>query len=166
MVLGTEVQKAINEQINDELYSAYLYLSMSAYCDTSNLLGFAHWMRLQSQEELTHAMKLFDFVHDRGGQALLKAINQPPADFKSPLDVMEQALAHERQVSQMIHRLYEFATNEKDYATLAQLQWFLLEQVEEEKRASEIVQQIKLAGNQGPALLLLDRQLGSRTLSR
>ena len=163
-MLSKEVQKAIGEQINDEFYSAYLYLSMSAYCGTLNLLGFAHWMRLQSQEEVTHAMKLFDFVHDRGGHVVLKAIDQPPAKFKSPLDVMDQALAHERQVTAMIHKLYEFATKQKDYATLAQLQWFLLEQVEEEKNASEIVQQLKLAGNQGPALLLLDRQLGGRTL--
>ena len=163
-MLSSEVQKAINDQINNELYSAYLYLSMSAYCDSLNLNGFAHRMRLQSQEEVAHAMRLFDFVHDRGGRADLKAIAQPPAQFKSPLDVMEQALDHERQVTALIHKLYELATNQKDYATLAQLQWFLLEQVEEEKVASEIVEQIKLAGNQGPALLLLDSRLGSRTL--
>jgi len=161
-MLNKGVQDAINEQIKNELYSAYLYLSMSAYCEAVNLPGFAHWMRLQSQEEVSHAMKYFEFINDRGGRVVLQAIDQPPIEFQSPLDVFQQTLEHERKVTAMIHRLYELAVKENDYATQAQLQWFITEQVEEEKRASEIVERLKMIGDQGPALLMLDRQLGER----
>jgi ferritin len=162
-MLNKTVQDAINEQIKHEFYSAYLYLSMSAYCETINLPGFAHWMRVQYQEELAHAMKFFDFVNDREGSVELQAIDQPPGEFQSPLDIFQQALEHERKISGLIHRLYEVAVKEKDYPTQALLQWFITEQVEEEKSASQIVEQLKMVGGGGAALLLLDRELGART---
>lgn len=162
-MLSKVMQDAINEQIKNEFYSAYLYLSMSAHCQTVNLPGIAHWLRLQSQEEASHALKLFDYVHDRGGHVILKAIDQPPAKFQSPIDIFQQTLEHERKVSGMIHRLYALAVKESDYASQALLQWFVTEQVEEEKRASQIVEQLKMTGDGGPALLMLDRQLAART---
>lgn len=161
-MLNKAIQDAINEQVKNELYSAYLYLSMSAYFEAVNLPGFAHWMRLQSQEEVSHAMKYFDFISDRGGRVVLQAIDQPPVEFQSPLDVFQRTLEHERKVTAMIHRLYELAVKENDYATQTELQWFITEQVEEEKRAHEIVERLKMIGDQGAALLMLDRQLGER----
>jgi ferritin len=156
------VQDALNEQVKNEFHSAYIYLSMSGYCEAINMVGFAHWMRLQAQEEVGHAMKLFDFINDRGGRVELRAIDQPPGDFQSPLDVMQQALDHERSVTQMIERLYELAAREDDYATQAMLQWFITEQVEEEKNAGQIVEQLKMIGENRTALLMLDMQLGQR----
>src|SRR5437763_14857868 len=129
-MLKQSVQDAINEQIKNELYSAYVYLSMSAYCESTNLPGFANWMRMQSREEVGHAMKLFDFILDRGGHVVLEAIEKPPIEFKSPIDLAERTLEHERRVTGMIERLYELAITENDYATQAQLQWFITEQVE------------------------------------
>jgi ferritin len=161
-MLSKALQKAINEQIKNELSSAYLYLSMSAYCGTLNLQGFTRWMRLQGQEEVSHAMKLFDYIQERGGRVVLQAIDQPPAEFKSPLDVFQQVLEHERKVTGMIHRLYELAVKENDYATQVMLQWFITEQVEEEKGASAVVEQLKMIGNQGIALFMLDKELGAR----
>src|SRR5215212_8304722 len=111
-MLNKTVQDAINQQIKHEFYSAYLYLSMSAYYETLNLPGFAHWMRLQHQEELTHAMKFFDFINDREGSVELQAIEQPPSEFQSPLDIFQQSLEHERKISGLIHRLYELAVRE------------------------------------------------------
>jgi ferritin len=162
-MLNKTVQYAINQQIKHEFYSAYLYLSMSAYYETLNLPGFAHWMRLQHQEELTHAMKFFDFVNDREGSVELQAIEQPPSEFQSPLDIFQQSLEHERKISGMIHRLYELAVREKDYPTQALLQWFITEQVEEEKNASQVVEQLKMTGGDTTALLMLDRELAART---
>lgn len=161
-MFNKKLQDAINDQIKHELYSAYLYLSMSAHFEGVNLPGFARWMRLQSQEESSHAMKLFDFIHERGGRVVLQAIVQPPADFKSPLDVFQQALEHEQKVSGMIHRLYELAGKENDYATQVMLQWFITEQVEEEKTAGDIVEQLKMVGEQPAGVFMLDRQLGAR----
>ena len=162
-MLNKTVQDAINDQIKHEFYSAYLYLSMSAYCETINLPGFAHWMRQQHQEELAHAMKFFDFVNDREGSVELQAIDQPPSEFQSPLDIFQQALEHERKISGLINRLYELAVREKDYPTQTLLQWFITEQVEEEKNASQIVEQLKMTGGDSTALLLLDRELAART---
>lgn len=161
-MLKKAVQDAINEQIKGELESAYLYLAMSAYCESASLRGFAHWMRLQSQEEVGHAMKLFNFLNDRGGRVILQALAEPPYEFQSPLDMMEQALKHERKVTGMINALYELAIKKNDYATQAHLQWFLTEQVEEEKTAQELVEQLKMLGDQTAALLLLDREVGQR----
>jgi len=161
-MLKKAVEEALNKQINAELYSAYLYLAMSAYCESVNLPGFAHWMRLQYQEEIAHAMRLFDYVNDRGGRVILEAIDQPPAEFQSPLEMMKQTLEHERKVTASINRLYELALKENDYATQNHLQWFITEQVEEEKSSADIVEQLKRIGEQSTALLMLDQQLGAR----
>ncbi len=161
-MLSKKIQDALNQQINAEISSAYLYLSMSAHCAASNRPGSAHWMRVQWQEELSHAMKLFDYVNDRGGRAALKAVAQPPGDFKSLKEVFQQVLEHEREVSAMIHRLYEAAVKENDYPTQVMLQWFITEQVEEEKTATEIVEQLKMIGEHGGAVIMLDRHLAKR----
>lgn len=164
-MLNKTVQDALNHHINRELYSSYLYLAMSAYCESINLSGFAHWLRVQSQEEMGHALKLFDFVNLRQGRVMLQPISQPPVEFQSPLDVMQQTLEHERQVTAMINRLYELAVREEDYATQVQLHWFITEQAEEEKAASDVVEQLNLIGDQGHALLLLDQRLAERKAS-
>jgi ferritin len=161
-MLSKAVQDAINEQIKNELYSAYLYLSMSAHFEANNLPGFARWMRLQAQEEQGHALKFFDYMHDRGGMVKLQAIDQPPAEWKSSLAVFEQVLEHEQMVTGMIHRLYELAAKENDYATGIMLQWFITEQVEEEKNAAQIIDTLKLIDAHGTAVLMLDKQLGKR----
>ena len=157
------VQEAVNEQIKHELSSAYVYLSMSAHFEAENLPGFARWMRVQAQEELGHAMRLFDYVNRRGGRVILQAVEQPPHNFSSPLGIFEQALEHETKVTQLIEQLYETAVQHKDYATQVEVQWFITEQVEEEDRAILIVDQLKMAGDNRAALLMLDRQLGART---
>jgi len=157
-----KVQDAINGQINAELYSAYLYLSMAAYCDGAGLSGCAHWMRKQSQEEIEHAMKFYAYVNDRGGRVVLEAIEKPPVEFESLLDVFEKTYAHEQKVTSLIWKLYEIAREANDYATESMLQWYIDEQVEEEKNASEIVAQIKLVGTKGQALFMIDRALAAR----
>ncbi|MEK9138748.1 MAG: ferritin [Bacteroidota bacterium] len=164
-MLSKTVQDAINDQIAKEFYSGYVYLSMSAYLQSINLPGCAHWMRMQYQEEVGHALKLFDYVHKREGHVTLHAIQQPNTQFKSPLDVFEQALGHEREVSAMINKLYALTQKENDYPTQIELQWFITEQVEEEKNAGAIVEQIKMIGDNKVALLMLDRQLGARGAS-
>lgn len=161
-MFSSAMEKAINDQIQKELYSAYVYLSMAAYFETNNLTGAASWMRLQHQEEQVHAMKFFDFINDRGGQVVLQAIQQPPTDFASPLAVFEAALAHEQKVSRSIHDLYALAVKENDYPTQAMLQWFINEQVEEEKNASAIVAQLRMIGDSPAALFMIDQQLGAR----
>ncbi len=160
--LPRKIQDAMNEQLKEELSSAYQYLAMSAYLETVPLPGASAWMRAQAQEEVGHAMKFFHFVSDRGGRVALHAIPAPKADFGSPLQVFEDALAHEQKVTGMILRLYEFAMEAKDYASQPLLSEFLQEQIEEEKTASTIVEMMRMAGSQGPALLLVDRQLAQR----
>lgn len=162
-MLSDAMQRAINDQINREFQAAYLYLSMSAHFETSGLPGFAHWMRLQSQEEMAHGMKLFDYIHARDGKAQLLAIEAPPARFGKALDVARLVLGHEREVTKLINKLYETAATEKDYVTAAQLTWFLTEQIEEEKSASDIVQRLELAGENINAIMLLDKELGARS---
>lgn len=161
-MLSKKLQDALNDQITSELYSAYVYLAMSAHLTGANLPGFARWMRLQSQEEYSHAMKIYDFVLQRGGRVVLKPVDQPPAQYKSPLDVFQQALKHEQKVTGMISRLYELAIKENDYPTQIMLQWFVTEQVEEEHAAGDVVEQLKMIGNEPTALFLLDQQLGTR----
>lgn len=160
--MNDTVQAALNEQIKHELQSAYLYLAAVSYFESINLSGAAHWMSLQSREEVGHAMKLFTFIHDRGGRVILQALDQPPSDFSSPLDTFTRALDHERQVTARIHRLYALATQEHDYPAQILLQWFISEQVEEEKSATRIVEDLKMIGDNSSALLLLDRELGAR----
>ena len=161
-MIGKVMQDAVNEQINKELYSSYLYLSMAAYFEEKNLPGFAKWMHLQEGEEREHAMKLYGFLVDRGARVALKAIAAPEGDWKSALDLFKQVAAHEAAVTASIHSLYELALKEKDYPAQAMLQWFITEQVEEEKNAAEIVSQLELVEARGTAVLMLDHRLGKR----
>jgi ferritin len=162
-MLSKALQDAVNEQIKHELQSAYLYLGMSLYTESINLSGFAAWLRVQWQEELGHAMKLMDIVHDRDGRVTLQAIEKPPAEYKSPLDVFQQVLAHEQKITASVNRLYESAIKENDYAAQVEIQWFIKEQVEEEKKALAIVEQLKMIGESGTPLLMIDRQLAARS---
>ena len=162
MSLGGKMIEALNKQINSEIYSAYLYLSMAAYFDSLGLKGFSNWLRVQWQEELTHAMRIYDYVVERGGRVKLYAIQEPPHEWESPLAAFEHVYQHEVNVTKMIHELVELAISEKDYATYNFLQWFVAEQVEEEANASEIVDKLKLIGNDGRGLLMLDRELAAR----
>ena len=156
------VLDGINEQIRNELYSGYLYLAMSAHFEVENLKGFAHWMRLQAQEELEHAVRLFDHVARRGGRVSLKTIDAPPAEYGTPLSIFQKALEHERNVTRSINELYTLARHENEYATELELQWFVQEQVLEEDNAATAVDQLSLAGDNKAALLMLDRQFGQR----
>ena len=134
-MLSDRLQNAINQQINSEMYSARLYLSMAAYFETLSLTGFAHWMRLQFEEETSHALKLFDYVNDRDGRVTLQAIEQPPIEFESPHSVMRMALEHERLVTDMINNLYALAVSERDYPSHVLLEWFVAEQVGRKRRS-------------------------------
>ena len=162
-MLKDRLQNAMNNQITHEFYSAYLYLSMSAHFEAGSLPGMARWMRLQAAEEQAHALKLFDYVNARNGRVTLQQIPQPPADFGTPKAAFDQVLKHEQEVTTLITQLYELAAVEKDYAAQGMLQWFITEQVEEEKHAGEIVETFKMVGESPMALMMLDRQLGSRT---
>jgi ferritin len=161
-MLHPAIEQALNDQIQKEFHSAYIYLSMSAYFEAENLPGAAHWMRHQAEEEQEHAMKIFDFLNDRGGRVALQAIGAQPATFASPLAVFEAAYAHEQKVTQSIHDLYALAVQEGDYPTQVMLQWFIDEQVEEEKNASAIVAQLHMVGDSPAALFMIDRQLAAR----
>jgi len=161
-MVSKSMQTALNEQINKELFSAYMYLSMAAYFEGNNLPGFAQWLRLQADEEREHAMKFYDFILDRGARVLLGAIAAPQTEWKSSLDVFKDVLAHEQKVTASIHALYELALKEKDYPAQVMLQWFISEQVEEEKSATEIVEQLELVNAHGTAVLMLDYQLAKR----
>lgn len=160
--LSQKITDAFNGQTNMELASAYKYLAMSAYCDEANFPGAASWLRLQWQEELGHATKLIDYMTERGSTVVLKAIAAPPAKFKSLLDVFEQVLKHEQEVTAAIYRTMDLATTEKDYAAQALLHWYVNEQVEEENTPSEIISMLRLAGESGSGLLMVDRRLGER----
>jgi ferritin len=161
-MLSQAMQDAINEQIKNEFYSAYLYLSMSAYFQDKNLPGFATWLRIQFQEEQAHALKLYDHLVDRGGRVDLKAIPQPPAEWKTDLEAFQLVLEHEQHVTALINKLYETALAEKDYPAQVLLHWFINEQVEEEKNATEIVEQLKMIEARASAVLMLDHRLGKR----
>ena len=154
--------EALNHQINAELYSSYLYLSMSAYFQDISLKGFANWMRVQAQEELDHAMKIYDYVLELGKKVELLAIEKPPNEWDSPLDAFEAVYKHEQQVTGLINKLVDTAIAEKDHATNNMLQWFVAEQIDEEASANEIVQKLKLIGEDGRGLLILDRELAER----
>jgi ferritin len=156
------MQDAMNEQINKELFSSYLYLSMAAYYEDKNLPGFANWMRVQAEEEREHAMKFFDFILERGGRVWLKGIDAPKTEWSSSLEVAQEVAEHEAKVTASIYSLYELAQQEKDYPAQVMLQWFISEQVEEEKNAAEIVAALKLIEDRGTAVLMLDHQLAKR----
>ena len=161
-MLSKKMEKALNEQLNAELYSAYLYLAMSAWFESQNLPGFASWMKIQVREENAHAMKFFEFIHERRGRVLLKAIKEPGKEWDSPLAAFEAALEHEQHITGRINDLMNLAAAEKDHATAVLLQWFVKEQVEEEASADRIVQVLKMAANAPGALLMLDHQMGER----
>jgi ferritin len=164
-MLSEKMQEALNKQVNAELYSAYLYLSMAAYYYSINLNGFANWMKVQNQEETVHAMKFYQFINERGGMIWLDAIAQPPTTWSTPLEVFEETLKHEEKVTGLINNLVDLAMAERDHATNAFLQWFITEQVEEEASANEVIQNLKLAGNDPHALFMLDRELGTRVFT-
>jgi len=161
-MLSKSMESALNRQVNREMYSAYLYLAMSAYFETASMKGFAKWMRLQAKEEQTHAMKIYDYVIARGGKVTLEAIEAPKAKWASAGKVFDEVYAHEQKVTGMINNLVDLAIKEKDHATFEMLQWFVKEQVEEEEHASEIVSQIAILGDVVGHLFWLDHQLGKR----
>ncbi|MBI4219136.1 MAG: ferritin [Chloroflexi bacterium] len=161
-MISETMQEAINDQINREFYAAFLYLGMSAQLDAKNLTGMARWMRAQYEEELGHGLKLLDFVTDRGGEVKMKAVQAPPNTYKSPLSCFEAALEHERKVTGDLSKLYEQAWREKDHSAHSLLEWFMEEQVEEEKMVEEIVDKLRLAGDNGAALLMMEAELGKR----
>ena len=156
------MQASLNEQINAELYSAYLYYAMKTHFDSQSLSGCAHWMEVQALEEFGHAHKLAGFVSERGGRVLLKAIEEPPAAWDSPLAVFEVVRAHEAKVTGMINNLVDLAIKESDHATHNFLQWFVAEQVEEEASAEEVLQKMRLAESAHGGLFMVDRELGQR----
>ena len=162
-MLSKELETALNEHLDAELFASHLYLAMAAYCESIRLPGAAHWMQLQSEEERGHALRFYQFINDRGGRIMVGSLDAPPTDFGSLTGVFQAALEHERGVSERIQSLYRLTTDEGDYATQSFLQWFVNEQVEEEKAAKDILDQLDLAGDDKAALLLVDRDLGERT---
>ncbi|MDR1777630.1 MAG: ferritin [Desulfovibrio sp.] len=161
----SKIIDALNTQINKEYYSAYLYLSMSAYFSSVGLPGFASWMRIQAKEEMTHAAKLYDYVLARGGKVVLKAVAEPPASWKKPLDVMKAGLEHEKKVTKCFNDMTDLAVKEKDHAAQIFLSWFVSEQVQEEQSFGDIVNALTLINGEGQGVLMLDRELGARTFT-
>ncbi len=161
-MLSKKMEKALNEQLNAEAYSSYLYLSMSASFSARTLKGFAQWMSVQAKEEFAHAMKFYDYLIARGARVTLQGVAQPPADWAGPAAAFKDTLAHEQKVTAMIDKLADLAVAEKDHATREFLDWFVKEQVEEETQANDIVQRLNLAGSSTGALLFLDHELGKR----
>jgi ferritin len=161
-MLSDRMEKALNGQVNAELYSSYLYLSMNAYFKSVNLDGFANWMHAQAQEELMHAMKFYDFINQRGGRTLLAAIEAPPDQWDSPLAVFEDTLKHEKKVTGLINGLVDIAMEERDHATQIFLQWFVTEQIEEEESVGNVLEQLKLLGDAKQGLFMMDRELATR----
>lgn len=164
-MLSTKMQAAFNEQIKNELNSAYIYLGMAAYFENQSLPGFAHWMRIQTQEELFHASKFFDFVYERDGEVDLFALDQPSVTYDSPLAAFQAAYQHEQFISGTINDLYALAMEEKDFGSRPLLHWFIEEQVEEEASAKEIIDQLRLVSDSKMGLYMLDKQLGARTFT-
>jgi ferritin len=163
--INDKLQAALNEQINAELFSSYLYLSMSSYFESQDLPGFASWMRIQAKEEDFHVQKFFDYVIERGGRVILEGIDKPKSEWGSPLEAFEEALAHEQSITARISDLVELAVEQKDRATQSFLQWFVDEQVEEEASADQVVKSLRLGAGQPVAMLMLDRELGARSFA-
>ena len=161
-MISPKMQEAFNAHVTEELFSANLYLAMSAYCESRAYKGFGRWLRVQYQEELAHAGKFVDHLVARGGQAAVGAVPAPPKDFGSMLQVFEEVLAHERKVTESLNRFYALAEAEKDSASHVFLQWFVTEQVEEESNVSEIVDKLKMVGDKSSAALYLDKEYGKR----
>jgi ferritin len=164
-MLTEKMQTALNGQLNAELYSSYLYLSMNAYFKSVNLDGFANWMHYQAQEELEHSLKFYDFIIQRGGKVVLSQIAAPPTEWDSPMAVFEVTLAHEQKVTGLINDLVEIAHEERDHATNIFLQWFVSEQVEEEESVGGVLEQLKLMGDAKGGLFMIDRELAKRSPS-
>lgn len=162
-MISQTMQEAFNKQINEELLSAYIYASMANFFEHRSLKGFAHWMRMQSEEELGHARRIVTFMNDRGGRVILDTIEKPQAEWDSPLAVFEDAYNHECHISACINELSTMAVNEKDHASHAFLEWFVTEQVEEEANADDIIQQLKLVDGAPSGLYLIDRELAQRS---
>lgn len=161
-MLAKKMEEALNEQVNREMYSAYLYMSMSSYCTYTGLKGFANWFMVQYHEEMLHAMKIYEYIIQHGGQPILKAIPQPPSDFESMANAFAKTLEHEQYITKSINDLMELAIAEKDHASQIFLQWYVTEQVEEEGNDNEIIAQLKLIGKDVQGLMLLDRELAAR----
>lgn len=161
--MDKKLEKLLNDQIKNEFYSSYLYLAMAAYLEAKSLPGFAHWMKVQAKEEWGHGMRIFDFLIDRGSKVALQEIAQPPADFGTATEIFEKVLEHEKKVTILINALYDLSLKVNDHAAVVFLQWFVNEQVEEEKNAVLILDTLKIIkGETGPALVMLDRELAKR----
>ena len=164
-MIDTTVEKALNDQINEELSSYYIYLSMEAYFESESLDGFATWMEFQAQEEMEHAMRIFRFINERGGRVKLQAIEEPQADWDSPLDAFEDAYEHEQYITDKINELVDLAEEKDDKATRNMLEWFVEEQVEEEATTEDIVDKLKMVGDSGSGMLALNNALGQRQMT-
>lgn len=162
-MLDEKIEEAINKQLNAELYSGYMYLSMAAYFESIDLAGFANWSRLHAQEEFTHGMKFYDYLVSRGARVTLTQIEGPPTEWESAIAVFDHVYQHEQVVTGLINDLVDLTISLKDHATNNFLQWFIAEQVEEEETANGVLQRLKLAGDDSAALLMLDKELGSGT---
>jgi ferritin len=164
-MLGEKIEQALNDQVTAEWYSANLYMAMSAYFQAENLPGFANWMYVQAQEELTHGMKLYNFVNEAGGRPVIQGIEKPPAEWESAEAAFRDAFAHEQKVTGLINSLVDLAVSEKEHAANNMLQWFVEEQVEEEASVDEVLKKIERAGDGAGALFMIDRELGSRVFN-
>jgi ferritin len=163
-MIKEKIQTALNKQINEELASGYLYLSMSVYFESANLQGFSKWMKAQAMEEVKHAMKIYSYVVEKGGRVILSELEKPKSEWTSPLDAFESAYAHELKITGLINALVDLSAAEKDHATANMLQWFVAEQVEEEASADEIVQKLRMIGDAKSAIFMLDHELGKREI--
>ncbi len=161
-MISDKMQDALNEQVNREFFSAYMYLAMSAYCTTIGLPGFAHWMRMQYEEENMHVTKMFDYIQDQGGEVHLKAIEEPEKEYGTPVDIFQQTLEHEQYVTSLINNLMDLAVAERDYATQTFLQWYVTEQVEEEANVNDILAPLRMVGDDKGGLMMIDQQLAGR----
>ena len=164
-MLSERITEALNKQINNEIYSAYLYLSMSAHSTFIGLKGFANWFMVQYQEEMVHAMKIYDYINAQGGQVKLMAVAQPPTEFGSPLEMFEKTLEHEKFVTKCINDLVDLAIEEKDHASNIFLQWFVTEQIEEEANDNETISKLKLVGKEVNGLFMIDKELAARVFT-
>jgi ferritin len=164
-MINKKLENELNKQMNAELYSAYLYLSMGAYLSKQNLNGFSHWMQIQFQEEQSHAMKLFQYILDRGGEVKLEKIEKPKTTWEGIVDVFDNIVKHESKITSMINSLVDVAMTEKDHATVAMMQWYVSEQVEEEASVSLLYDQLKLIEGKGPGLFMLDREANQRVFT-
>ncbi|KAF2961025.1 ferritin [Fervidobacterium sp. 2310opik-2] len=161
-MISERVLKALNEQVGKEIFSSYLYLSMATYFDSIDLLGFGKWMKVQAREELGHAMKIYEFIYERGGRVELPAIEKPQSNWESPLKAFEAAYNHERFITESINKIYSLAKEENDYATQEFLNWFVKEQVEEEAQTELILKKLQKLQDSPTALYMLDKEAGSR----